>query len=150
MTYTILRPVAFMDNLNPTSYFGAVMAALWATMPSTTKLQIVSVRDIGVFAAKVLLHPDDYKNRAISLAGDDLTLDEVRAVIRKVAGTQLPQSWTIVGYGLRWGVKDLGRMFTFFEKQGYGVDIKKLKAEEPRLQDFETWLKEDSKFECGK
>ncbi|KAI8634406.1 nucleoside-diphosphate-sugar epimerase family protein [Xylariaceae sp. FL1651] len=150
MTYTILRPVAFMDNLNPTSAFGAVMAGIWATMPSTTKLQLISVRDIGVFGAKALLHPDAYANRAISLAGDSLTLPEARAIYRNVSGSQLPQAWSIVGHGVRWGIKEVGTMFAWFEREGYGVDVQKLRAEEPRLQDFETWLKESSKFECGK
>ncbi|KAI1121335.1 hypothetical protein F5Y10DRAFT_272167 [Nemania abortiva] len=150
MKYTILRPVAFMDNLNPTSGFGPVMAAMWATLPNTRKLQVISVRDIGIFGAKALVHPEDYAGRAIGLAGDDLTLLDVRSTYRKVAGLQLPQAWTILGCVLRWISKDMGRMFGFFEKEGYGVDIQKLKAEEPRLQNFETWLKEDSTFECGK
>ncbi|RYC53681.1 hypothetical protein CHU98_g12526, partial [Xylaria longipes] len=55
MTYTILRPVAFMDNFNPTSGFGSAMSAMWATMPADTKLQLTSVRDIGVFGAKAIL-----------------------------------------------------------------------------------------------
>ncbi|KAK5634188.1 hypothetical protein RRF57_009902 [Xylaria bambusicola] len=150
MKYTILRPVAFMDNLNPTSGFGPIMASMWRTMPLDTKLQMVSVRDIGVFAVNALLHPEKYMNRALGLAGDELTLLDARSIYRKVSGSQLPQAWTIVGYGMRWAIKELGRMFNFFEKEGYGVDIQKLRAEEPRLQDFETWLKEDSTFDCGK
>ncbi|KAK8130027.1 hypothetical protein PG999_002407 [Apiospora kogelbergensis] len=47
--YTILRPVAFMDNLNPGSLFGPVFASMWATMPAEQPLQLVSVRDIGLF-----------------------------------------------------------------------------------------------------
>ncbi|KAI0505329.1 hypothetical protein F5B22DRAFT_628193 [Xylaria bambusicola] len=150
MKYTILRPVAFMDNMNPTSGFGPVMAAMWRTLPLDTKLQMVSVRDIGVFAVDALLRPEKYTNRALGLAGDELTLLDARSIYRKVSGTQLPQAWTIVGYGMRWAIKELGRMFNFFDKEGYGVDIQKLRAEEPRLQDFETWLKEDSTFDCGK
>ncbi|KAI0469239.1 hypothetical protein F4859DRAFT_487432 [Xylaria cf. heliscus] len=150
MTYTILRPVAFMDNFNPTSGFGSVMSALWATMPATTKLQLVSVRDIGIFGAKAILHPEAYAGRAISLAGDELTLADVRSTFREVAGRQLPQAWTIVGHGVRWMSKDMGRMFSFFENMGYGVDIQKRRAEEPRLQDFETWLRESSTFDFSK
>lgn len=129
--------------------FGPVMAAIWSTMPATTKLQLVSVRDIGVFGAKAVLHPEKYAGRAIGLAGDELTLLEARAVYRKVAGLQLPQAWKIVGTGIRWLSKEMGSMFRFFETTGYGVDIGKLRAEEPRLQDFETWLTESSTFECG-
>ncbi|KAI0451855.1 hypothetical protein F5B21DRAFT_485337 [Xylaria acuta] len=150
MTYTILRPVAFMDNFNPTSGFGSVMAAMWATLPADTKLQLTSVRDIGVFGAKAILHPEQYAGRAIGLAGDELTLADVRSIFRRVAGLQLPQVWTIVGHGVRRMSKDIGRMFGFFEKTGYGVDIPKLRAEEPRVQDFETWLRESSTFDFSK
>ncbi|KAI1754875.1 hypothetical protein F4782DRAFT_463885 [Xylaria castorea] len=149
MTYTVLRPVAFMDNFNP-SGFGTVMSALLATMPADTKLQLVSVRDIGVFGAKAILNPERYAGRAIGLAGDELTLADARSIFRKVAGLQLPQAWTIVGHGVRWMSKEVGTMFSFFEKTGYGVDIQKLKAEEPRVQDFETWLRESSKFDFSK
>ncbi|KAI1147770.1 hypothetical protein F4825DRAFT_436347 [Nemania diffusa] len=150
MKYTVLRPVAFMDNLNPTSGFGPVMAAMWATIPSSKKLQLISVRDIGIFGAKILLHPENYENRAIGLAGDEVTLLEVRSTFRKVAGLQLPQAWKIVGHAVRWISKDMGKMFGFFEGAAYGVDIQKLKAEEPRLQNFETWLKESSTFDFAK
>ncbi|KAI0423849.1 hypothetical protein F5Y09DRAFT_326211 [Xylaria sp. FL1042] len=150
MKYTILRPVAFMDNLNPTSGFGPIMAAMWQTLPRDKKLQIVSVHDIGLFGAKALLDPEKYANRAIGLAGDELTLLDARSIYRKVSGSQLPQAWTIVGYAIRGLVPEMRRMFAFFEKEGYGVDIAKLRAEEPRLQDFETWLKESSTFEFSK
>ncbi|KAI1281511.1 hypothetical protein F5Y07DRAFT_352943 [Xylaria sp. FL0933] len=150
MKYTILRPTAFMDNLSPTSGFGPMTAAMWQTLPQDTKLQMVSVHDIGLFGAKALLNPEKYANRAIGQAGDELTLLDARAIYRKVSGSQLPQAWTIVGYAMRGLVTELRKMFGFFEKEGYGVDIAKLRAEEPRLQDFETWLKESSTFDCGK
>ncbi|XXG97276.1 hypothetical protein Hte_003572 [Hypoxylon texense] len=153
LTYTILRPVAFMDNLNPGT-FGTIFAALWYTMPSSRKLQIVSVRDIGLFAAQALLHPDspDYRGRAIGLAGDELTLDEARAVFRRAAGDggrELPQAWSVVGWAVRnvLAGRHVGAMFAWFERVGYGVDVAALRRREPRLQDLETWLRESSRFE---
>ncbi|KAI8964712.1 NAD(P)-binding protein [Daldinia sp. FL1419] len=151
LTYTILRPVAFMDNFNPGGAFGMVFASLWNTMSASRKLQLVSVRDIGLFAAKALLHRSDprYLNRAIGLAGDELTLEEARAAYARVSGgTALPQAWSIVGWAVRGlVVRNVGSMFRWFETDGYGVDIQALKEEEPRVQDFETWLRESSKFE---
>ena len=37
-------------------------------------------------------------------------------------------------------------MFTFFEHEGYRADIAALRQEEPTLMDFETWLKQASKW----
>ncbi|KAI1659082.1 NAD(P)-binding protein [Daldinia decipiens] len=151
LTYTILRPVAFMDNLNPGGTFGMVFASLWSTMSASRKLQLVSVRDIGVFACKALLQRADprFRNRAVGLAGDELTLEEARAIYARVAGgSPLPQAWTLVGWAVRGLVaRNVGSMFRWFETEGYGVDIDALRAEEPRVQSLETWLRESSKFE---
>ncbi|KAI1454742.1 NAD(P)-binding protein [Annulohypoxylon moriforme] len=152
LTYTILRPVAFMDNLNPGGTFGMVFASLWSTMPATQKLQLVSVRDIGLFGAQALLSPTDpqFLNRAIGLAGDYLTLGEARDIYRRVSeGQELPQAWWVVGWAVRGLVaaKHVGAMFSWFETHGYGVDIAALRKREPRVQSFEMWLRESSRFE---
>lgn len=145
-TWTILRPVAFMDNMNP-GFFCSVFTAMWdAALSPTTKLQLVSVRDIGLFASKALRQPERWAGKAVSLAGDELTLEETKERFRKVTGRELPQAWRIVGKGMLWAIKELGDMFRFFEEEGYGADIAALSAEEPNLQDFETWLKESSQW----
>lgn len=153
LTYTILRPVAFMENLNPGT-FGTVFAALWSTMPASQKLQLVSVRDIGLFGAQALLSPTspEFANQAIGLAGDNLTLGEARDIYRRVSGgMELSQAWWVVGWAVRGLVaaKHVGKMFTWFEMTGYGVDIEALRKREPRVQNLEMWLKESSKFELG-
>ncbi|KAH9908192.1 NAD(P)-binding protein [Xylariomycetidae sp. FL2044] len=151
LTYTILRPTAFMDNLNPGGAFGRVFASLWWTLPADRPLQLVSVRDIGAVAARALLRPERYAGRAVSLAGDELTYLEARSVFRRATdGAQLPQAWGVVGYGVRWAVKEVGSMFRWFETDGYGVDVEKLKREEEGMQDLETWLRESSLFDCVK
>ncbi|KAK8039013.1 hypothetical protein PG993_007424 [Apiospora rasikravindrae] len=152
--YTILRPVAFMDNLNPGSLFGPVFASMWATMPAEKPLQVVSVRDIGLFGAKALLAGavgDDGKwsNKAIGLAGQELRFEEAREIFRRASGglKEMPQAPWVVGKGVRWAIGEVGTMFRFFEEEGYGVDIDALRRQEPELQDLEMWLRESSKFE---
>ncbi|KAI1873741.1 uncharacterized protein JN550_003010 [Neoarthrinium moseri] len=147
LRYTILRPTAFFDNLNPTSRFGAVFASMWAGMSPSTRLQLVSVHDIGLFGAKALLDPERWDGRAVGLAGQEMTFEQAQEVFRNAAGKELPQSYWIVGKGIRWAIGEVGRMFHFFEQSGYGVDIAKLREEEPELQDFEKWLRESSKFD---
>jgi uncharacterized protein YbjT (DUF2867 family) len=145
-TWTILRPVAFMDNLNP-GMFCSVFTAMWASALSpTTKLQLVSVRDIGLFAAKALSRPERWAGQAVSLAGDEMTLGEAKAHFKNATGKDLPQAWGILAKGMLWAIGDVGDMFAFFEKEGYGADIAALSGEESSLQDLETWLKETSKW----
>jgi uncharacterized protein YbjT (DUF2867 family) len=144
-TWTILRPVCFMDNMTP-GMLCSVFTAMWdASLKPGTKLQLVGVKDIGVFGAKALGDPARWSGRAVGLAGDELTLAEVRQIFQKVVGKKLPQTFTLLGKAMMWGVKEMGDMFAFFEREGYGADIEALKREAP-MQDFESWLREDSKW----
>ncbi|KAK3293193.1 uncharacterized protein B0H64DRAFT_207578 [Chaetomium fimeti] len=144
-TWTILRPVGFMDNLNP-GFLCSMFTAMWdAALKPDTKLQLVSVHDIGVFGAKALGDPAEWSGRAVSLAGDELTLAEAKEIFHRVMGKKLPQTFTIFGRALMWGVKEMGDMFAFFEREGYGADIAALCRDTP-TQDFETWLRNDSKW----
>lgn len=143
--WTILRPTAFMDNLNP-NFMGKAFAAMWEGI-GDKPLQIVAVRDIGVFAAKAFEDPETYNGRAISLAGDELTFAQAEKVFKETLGYDLPKTWGFVGAGIKLMVKEMGDMFAWFKDEGYGADIQALRREEPTLQDFGTWLKESSPYE---
>ncbi|KAI9870784.1 MAG: hypothetical protein M1830_001726 [Pleopsidium flavum] len=144
MTWTILRLTAFFDNLTP-DFMGKAFAAMWKSM-GDTKLMLVSTRDIGRFAAGVFEDADNYRNKAISMAGDELTFDEACEVYEKVIGKSMPVTFVGVGRAIMWAVKDLGLMFKWFVDVGFKVDIRELRRMDPELQDFGTWLKDSSKF----
>ncbi|KAJ9664140.1 hypothetical protein H2198_000358 [Neophaeococcomyces mojaviensis] len=146
MTWTILRPVAFMDNLQP-NFFGRVFAAMWAQM-EPKKLQLVAVRDIGTFAAQAFAHSEkeDYKNQAIGLAGDELSQKEAAEIFWQVKGRPMVQSYWFIASFIKWAIADLGIMFKWFEDEGYGVDIEKCKRLNPDMMDFKTYLAMESKF----
>lgn len=146
MTYTILRPVAFMENLTP-DFGGRMFGAMWKSM-GTKKLQLISTKDIGIFAALALSSPeaDDYKNTAISLAGDELTQAEANEVFWKVLGRPMPLSYGFMATLLQKAVPELGIMFNWFVKQGYGADLAQDRALNSDLLDFEAWLRTKSGF----
>ncbi|KAG0646996.1 hypothetical protein D0Z07_6086 [Hyphodiscus hymeniophilus] len=144
--WTILRPVAFMDNLVP-GFQGKFFPVMWGSkLRDDQTLQLISVHDIGVFASKAFQNPQEYKGRAISLAGDDLTLAQAKKVFKEAIGYNMPSTFQFMGSLLMYMVKDLGVMFQWFADVGYGADVKSLRTEEPKLQDFGTWLKETSDF----
>ncbi|KAK1982503.1 NmrA-like family protein [Colletotrichum cereale] len=143
LRWTILRPTAFLDNANP-GMFGKVFAAMWSTLPADLSLQLVSVRDIGLFAAKAVGNPEKWDRRAVSLAGENITYAKARETFKRVVGSDMPQTYTFIGQGMLWAIGDMGKMFEYFKAKGYGADIQALKKEEPRMQNFEAWLKESS------
>lgn len=146
MEWTILRPVAFFENLTP-DYFGKVFTTAWQMSLKGKPLQLVATSDIGFFAAAAFMNPEASKNHAFSLAGDELTFDQMSETFKKLTGKNVPTTYWIPVWLMMAGVKELGVMFQWFHDEGYGADIPALKRLNPALKTFEDWLKEDSQFE---
>ncbi|KAG8623071.1 hypothetical protein KVT40_008047 [Elsinoe batatas] len=129
MRYTILRPVAFMENFTP-SFFGKVFGAAWrTTLPADQGMQLVSVRDVGHFAAQAFRNPDTWAGKGISLAGDEVTFKQAGEVFRAKAGVPLPETFGIFGRGL------MG---------GYKADIAGLRRQHPGLLSLGEYLEKHS------
>jgi uncharacterized protein YbjT (DUF2867 family) len=137
--WTILRPAGFMDNYSP-DFFGKMMAGLWATMPAGKKMQFVSVKDIGIVAARALTDVRGWKGRAVGVAGDELTFSQADDISWTVRGYGMPKVWDMPSRALRWAVDDARTSMDWFEKEGFRVDMEALKAEGFEVQNFEQWL----------
>ncbi|KAH7120985.1 NmrA family protein [Dendryphion nanum] len=149
MGWTILRPVAFMDNLAPGMPTKVFLAAMRDTLQGKS-LQWVSVEDIGIFGAKAFRDPEKWNARAEGLAGDELTFEEMSGCFERVTGYPAPATYGILGSVLMWAVTEVKIMLTWFSTDGYGVDVQKLKEEEPELCGFERWLRERSGWAINK
>lgn len=144
--WTILRPTGFMDTYNP-GFFAKFMAALWAAgMPVDRRMQLISTHDIGIFATKALLNPEQWAGKAVALAGDNLSFSELQDIFRRTVGIELPQTNGVIAQLALWCVKDARTSFEWFRTAGYGADIASLRGLEPGLQGFETWLRESSQW----
>jgi len=143
MGWTILRPVAFMDNLAPGFATKVFLAALRDTLRGKP-LQWVSVEDIGLFGARAFREHEKWNARAEGLAGSELTMDELSDCFEKAVGIPAPATYGVFGSALMYMVTEMKVMVNWFADEGYGVDIAQLKQEEPKLCDFETWLRERS------
>lgn len=149
MTYTILRPVAFMDNLGP-NQFGRLFAAMWKDVGEEKPLQLIASRDIGRVVRRVLGEVERegsrFRNVGVSIAGDELTQRQADEVFWGLYHRPMPQAWLLTGRALKWAVADVGRMFKWFREEGYGADIEDVRSIEPRLMTLEQYLREESKF----
>lgn len=143
--WTILRPVAFMENFDG-GFIGKVFASAWEVAIKSRPLQLISTEDIGAFAAMAFERPEEFKDRSLSLASDELTYAEMAAVFQDVTGSPVPTTWGILARVLLWMSKDMGNMFRFFEQQGYDADVAMLRKMHPGMKDFRTWLKESPKY----
>lgn len=143
MTYAIIRPVAFFEDLSP-DFVGKVFASSWAALGQTKKLQLIATSDIGFFAAEALLHPEPWKGVGLSIAGDELTFAEFKTVFETTTGKKLPMTFGFLAAFVNFMVKDLGLMFRWFGDVGYGADVAASRKVNPGLKDFAKWLETES------
>lgn len=122
-------------------FMGKLFPAMWGkALAPGRKLQLISTKDIGWFAAQAFLKPDEYKGQRISLAGDDLTLEEAERAFREVVGKPLPAAWGLLGSLVMYMIGDMGIMFRWINDVGFGADIASLKKTHPKLETFRDWL----------
>jgi uncharacterized protein YbjT (DUF2867 family) len=142
MTYTILRPVTFFENLT-TDIHGKGFARMWEQM-GDKKLQFVSTQDIGWFAANSFLRPDDAANVAVTLVGDELTQREADVLFRSAVGSPMPLAPCPVASAVKFFLKGtVGDMFRWFENEGYGGDVAVCRQMYPEMKDFKAWIEEN-------
>ncbi|MGP3964065.1 NmrA/HSCARG family protein [Nonomuraea sp. 3N208] len=133
---TVLRPTTFTDVFTMRGAgigLGMMAAALGPAKP----LQMIAVRDIGVFARLAFEQPDAFAGQALELAGDELTVPRIAATL-KAAGRpgRYPRLPRLV---LRAMGKE-ARMLFWFGESGYRADIPALRTLHPGLLTLEAWL----------
>ncbi|KAG8358514.1 hypothetical protein FVEN_g3774 [Fusarium venenatum] len=139
MDWTILRPVAFMENFDG-GMVGKIFASCWKAVVKSRPLQLIATADIGVFAAKAFINMSAYKGKTISLAGDELTYDQMATVFKEKTGSDVPLAAGILARITLWLSKEMGTMFAFFENEGYGANPEELRRMHPELKTLGTWL----------
>ncbi|RDW76630.1 uncharacterized protein DSM5745_06622 [Aspergillus mulundensis] len=146
MTWTILRPAAFLDGGLVTGFAGKAWATVWKVAMRDVPLQVIAVSDIGFFAAQAFLKLEEYRGKAVSLAGDQLSFAEMAGVFKSVTGRDVPTTFEFIAHFAMWMVKDMGTMFAWFREEGSKADIQALKKVHPGLKDFRAWLGGESEW----
>lgn len=142
MSYTILRPVTFFENLT-NDIHGKGFTRMWEQM-GTKKLQFVATADIGWFAAASFLDPAGHASAAITIVGDELTQPEADAIFKKATGQSMPMAPCMIASTVKMVLKDtVGDMFRWFAQHGYGGSIQECRKTYPAITDFRGWIEEN-------
>ncbi|KAI4150715.1 MAG: hypothetical protein LQ340_003940 [Diploschistes diacapsis] len=144
LTYTILRPVFFLDNLE-WGFMGKIISTAWRDHVKRP-LQVVDTVDIGTLGANAFLEAESptYKNRAISVAGDELTYEQADKVFMEKTGQAIPTTYGFIASLVLWLSHDVSSMFKFFNDPGYTADISYVRNLS-RPKNFSEWV-DRSKF----
>ena len=107
------------------------------------KAQMVSVDDVGAAARMAFEDPARWAGRRFELAGDELTCEELCAVIARVRGEQ--GRWRVLtppDLLLRLLMpRAVASLRTFLDERGTHVDLAEVRRELPGVMDVEAWLR---------
>lgn len=141
--HTIIAPVFFMENFLSAAWLAALKdGKLPMALPADRKLQQVALEDLAQVAAQVIERRRDYLDRRIEIASDELTGEQAAAALSRAADRPVQYSEVPVDQ-LRSQNEDLAKMFDWFDKVGYAVDIPALRKEFPSVtwHDFDAWAR---------
>ena len=103
-------------------------------------LQMIAVDDIGAFAALAFKKPNEYANREIDIAGDELTGPQMAGILGNVLERDIVYQQTPIEQ-IRAFSEDYGLMVEWFNAKGYEADIPALRKLHPALTSFEKWVR---------
>jgi uncharacterized protein YbjT (DUF2867 family) len=139
--YTILRPVAFMENYNWSRNQILKGTFTGRGLRTGKTVQIVAVDDIGAFVALAFDRPQEFLGKTLELAGDELTEPQMAETFARVIGRPVVLGTPQLPEGKQPAPEQIA-MFQFFNAQGYDADIPALRKMYPPLKTLERFLRE--------
>jgi len=140
--FTILRPVAFMENYNWSRAWILNGSFSGMGLRPEKRSQLIAVEDIGIFVALAFANRNQYLGRTLELAGDELTELQIADTFTKVIGRPVSLNLPTRAEG-RQPDEEMIAMFNFFNGQGYDADIPALRKLHPGLLSLEGYLRKN-------
>ncbi|KAA3598730.1 MAG: NmrA/HSCARG family protein [Calditrichaeota bacterium] len=138
---TVVRPVFFMENFLVGDWFeGVKNGRLVMAMTPKKPIQLISVEDIGIIVGKIFANPKEFKGKSFDIAGDSKNCKELADAFSKKTGKDV-EFVVLPMEQLRSMNEDFALMFEWFNKEGYSVNIKKVKEIHSKVKSFKVWLK---------
>lgn len=136
---TFLRSVFFMENFLDPQTGPLVFPVLAGSLEPAQPLHLITVDDIGWFAAQAFANPQRYLGETLDLAGDCLTVAQMKAIYLKVTGKR-PLGFNVPRWLFRLVYPAVADQFAWNNQGGWDVARDALRSIHPGLVNFETFL----------
>lgn len=137
---TILRPVFFMDNFHmPLLVRSMFVGGLRTVLGQDKRLQMIAAVDIGIIAAGFVNEGPVSAGTALEIAGDALTVSEIKETYRRASGAALYEV-PLPRVLLRRMPEEMSRMLFWIGESGFQADLQATRRLHPGVLGFEAWL----------
>jgi uncharacterized protein YbjT (DUF2867 family) len=141
--HSIVAPVFFMENLfAPWASAGFAQGVFAAGVLPDRKLQVISLPEIAEFTTLAVEQPRAFRGKRINIASDEPTPVDIARQLSEVLGRQLAYH-AIPLDEVRKQSEDFAKMYDWFNRVGYSVDLPRLKHDYPQVHwsSFRKWSK---------
>ncbi|MFO0437694.1 MAG: NmrA/HSCARG family protein [Phenylobacterium sp.] len=140
--WTFLGTVWFLDNLlNPAMHPSLIFPVLSGSLEPSTPFQMLALEDLGWVAAEALGNPDAWVGRKINLAGDVLSVVQMKHAYRQAAGRR-PKSWSMPAPLFRRMAPEFAAQLKWHNEVGFAFDAKPLRGLKPYARTFFGFIEE--------
>ena len=139
LTWTIVRPVSFMDMLTMPGFGLDENRFRFFPRPDQT-MQLLAVEDIGKFVAPIFADRSRFGGQTLEIASDTVTGAQIGAAFSKAAGR--PIAYSRFPDELLGANPFLGGLTALLDAGPLAghADLEALRRLNPEIQSFESWL----------
>lgn len=138
--YTVLRPVAFMENFDRQQKRFATTGITESRGPDRM-LYFISLPDIGFFVGEALDDPDRWLDRGVNIASDQMTVADYVATFSRVMGRPITYTQMPLEDYLATFPKPLRPLFRWYDQVGYTADVTAFRTAYPDLTTLDGYLR---------
>jgi uncharacterized protein YbjT (DUF2867 family) len=135
---TFIRTVFFMENFMGNRKM--LLPGLAGALKDDTRFHMISVDDIGWFVAESFANPTVYLGKAVDIAGDSLTVAEIKQVYKKVTGKS-PSNFKLPFGIMKVLSSENAKQLQWNNEIGWRFDIQKVRDIHPEIISFEKFLR---------
>jgi uncharacterized protein YbjT (DUF2867 family) len=138
--HSLLGTVYFMENLLDPKMGGKMtFPTLSGTLRKNTALHLLSSEDIGLAVREIFFAPDRFLGQRVNLAGDQLTVPEMKSIYRDVTGKS-PKWFSVPAFCLRFLAKEFADQLAWHNRTNFQFSVADSRVLFPHLQSFEAFL----------
>jgi uncharacterized protein YbjT (DUF2867 family) len=139
--YTLLGTVFFMDNFADRATGGPLLfPTLAGALRADVRLHLLAADDIGAATAAVLADPGAHAGARIDLAGDLLTVAEMKQAYRRATGRRA-KPWRFPAWLSRRFNPEFGEQLRWHNRSSFTVDPARARAFLPTTTRFEAFVR---------
>jgi uncharacterized protein YbjT (DUF2867 family) len=138
--YTVLRPVAFMENFDRQQKRTAKMGVIDSRDPDR-ELHFIAIHDIGFLVGEAFDDPQEWLGKAVNVAGDSMSVEAYVGTYSAVMGRDVVYTQLPLEQYLQTMPQPLRPLFQWYDEVGYSADVAGLRERYPNLITLDEYLR---------